>query len=103
MAANSGQSSDQNNNLGGSTSDDIQAQAGETANESPSSALPIATFPEEDDSDLERGLDDEMGLLSQTPSRSPPRGSGWRNLANLGLSLFGRDNSRAENVGDRSR
>lgn len=87
-------------------SDDIQAQVAETANNSPTSAMPITSFADEDESDLERGLDDSTtSLLSSSRPSSPQRGPSWSGaLASMSRSFFTRGNShRADDNTDRTR
>lgn len=72
-----------------SSSVDIQIQAAETVNESPTSAMPIA-------SDL------ESGRSSPTrPRRGARQGSSWRSL--LSTSLGGSSRNNSEGANDRSR
>lgn len=62
---------------------DIQVQAAETANESPSAAIPIPR-----DTDLEQGDDMAATLVNDQPQASASR-SGWRGLAaSMSLSAF---------------
>jgi hypothetical protein len=65
-------------------SDDVQARAAETVNETASAAIPIPRLSDEDDEDIERGTD------SSTPLRgaaSAPRRA-WRNLATMSFSAL---------------
>jgi len=70
---------------------DIQTQAAETVNDSPTSAMPIA-------SDLESGMSNPT-----RPRRGARRGSSWRSLlaTSLGSARSARDQSNEAN--DRSR
>ena len=62
---------------------DVQVQAAETTNESPSAAIPIPC-----DQDLERG-DDMAATLVNDPSASSASRHGWRGLAgSMSLSAF---------------
>ena len=61
---------------------DVQVQAAETANESPSAAIPIPR-----DTDLERGDDMAATLVDDNQEASSSR-TGWRGLASLSLSAF---------------
>lgn len=65
--------------------DDVQVLAGETANESPSAAIPIPR-----DIDLERGEDMAATLVNdQDLGEASNSRSGWRGLAaSLSLSAF---------------
>ena len=65
-----------------STSSDIQAQAAETTNESPTAAIPIPC-----NDDLERGDDMAATLVNDQAEASAPQG-GWRGLASMSLSAF---------------
>ena len=68
---------------------DVQAQAAETTNESPTAAIPIPYHSE----DLERGDDMAATLVNDPPQSSASSSSsnhrpGWTGLANLSLSAF---------------
>ncbi|KAL8917366.1 MAG: hypothetical protein Q9208_007984 [Pyrenodesmia sp. 3 TL-2023] len=63
--------------------DDVQVQAAETSNESPSAAIPI---PHGSD-DLERG-DDMAATLVNDPAEASSSRRGWRGLASFSLSAF---------------
>ncbi len=77
---------------------DIQTQAAETANESPSAAIPIPR-----DSDLERGDDMAATLVNDQPEESMPR-NGWRGLAaSLSLSAFSGEAAWRQAQADRDR
>ena len=65
-----------------SVSGDIQTQAAETTNESPTAAIPIPC-----NDDLERGEDMAATLVNDQAEPSSPRG-GWRGLASMSLSAF---------------
>ena len=77
--------------------EDIQAQAAETANESPSAAIPIPR-----DSDLERGDDMAATLVNDQPEASTSRSS-WRGLTSLSLSAFSGEAGRRQAQADRDR
>ncbi|KAL8683424.1 MAG: hypothetical protein Q9186_000577 [Xanthomendoza sp. 1 TL-2023] len=62
---------------------DIQVQAAETRNESPTAAIPIPRDP----GDLERGDDMAATLVNDAPEASSAR-RGWRGLASFSLSAF---------------
>lgn len=72
---------------GENRADDVQARAAETVNESPSAAIPIPRFSDEDDEDIERGADVSAPLNG---GQSGPR-MGWRNLASLSISTLSGD------------
>ena len=72
---------------GENRSDDIQARAAETVNESPSAAIPIPRLSDEDEEDIEQGTDTSAPLNGST---NFPR-SGWRNLASLSISALSGD------------
>ena len=61
---------------------DIQTQAAETTNESPTAAIPIPC-----NDDLERGDDMAATLVNDRAEASSPQG-GWRGLASMSLSAF---------------
>ena len=77
--------------------EDVQAQAAETTNESPSAAIPI---PRE--TDLERGDDMAATLVNDQPEASTSRGS-WRGLTSLSLSAFSGEAGRRQSQADRDR
>lgn len=77
--------------------DDVQAQAAETANESPSAAIPIPR-----DADLERGDDMAATLVNDEPEASTSRGS-WRGLTSLSLSAFSGEAGRRQPQANRDR
>ena len=77
--------------------EDIQAQAAETANESPSAAIPIPR-----DTDLERGDDMAATLVNDQPEASTSRSS-WRGLTSLSLSAFSGEAGRRQAQADRDR
>jgi hypothetical protein len=70
-------------------SDDIQARAAETVNESPSAAIPIprGSGEDEEDEDVERGADLSAPLHEATGG---PR-LAWRNLTSLSISALSGD------------
>ena len=72
---------------GENRSDDIQARAAETVNESPSAAIPIPRLSDEDDEDV------EQGTSASAPLHASANGSrlGWRNLTNLSISALSGD------------
>lgn len=66
--------------------DDIQIQAAETINDSPSAALPIFR-----DADASSGTDVEQGIVSPTPTRPRyPHSSSWRSLLSTSLGSLSR-------------
>lgn len=71
-------------------SDDIQARAAETVNESPSAAIPIPRGSDEDDEDedVERGADLSAPLHEAAASGSR---LAWRNLTSLSISALSGD------------
>lgn len=81
--------------------DDVQVQAAETINDSPSSAIPIPC----EHHDLEGGEDDLAATLVNDDhgreSSSPRRG--WRDLASLGLSAFSGEAAWRQAQADRNR
>ena len=77
--------------------DDVQAQAAETANESPSAAIPIPR-----DADLERGDDMAATLVNDEPEASTSRSS-WRGLTSLSLSAFSGEAGRRQSEANRDR
>ena len=77
--------------------EDVQAQAAETANESPSAAIPIPR-----DTDLERGDDMAATLVNDQPETSTSRSS-WRGLTSLSLSAFSGEAGRRQAQADRDR
>ena len=77
--------------------EDVQAQAAETANESPSAAIPIPC-----DNDLERGDDMAATLVNDDPEASASRNS-WRGLTSLSLSAFSGEAGRRQPQANRDR
>jgi len=78
---------------------DTQAQAAETTNNSPTSAIPIPR----DNADLERGDDMAATLVNDVqPGASTPR-TGWRGLASMSLSAFSGEAAWREAQADRNR
>jgi hypothetical protein len=74
-------------------SDDIQARAAETVNDSPSAAIPIPHVSDEDDEDedIERGgMDLSAPLHEGSSSTNGPR-LAWRNLTSLSISALSGD------------
>ena len=82
--------------------EDIQAQAAETRNDSPSSAIPIPRNPNLDEDDLERGDDMAATLVNDQPEVFSPR-RGWRGLASLSLSAFSGEAAWRQAQADRNR
>jgi hypothetical protein len=83
-------------------SDDIQARAAETVNDSPSAAIPIPPRIDDsdDDSDVERGTD----VVERSTSNSQPTSrSAWRNLVSGNLSALSGDTVWRQTPADRSR
>jgi hypothetical protein len=77
---------------------DIQAQAAETANDSPSAAIPIPR-----DNDLERNDDMAATLVNDQSEAVTPR-TGWRGLAaSLSLSAFTGEAAWRQAEADRNR
>ena len=76
---------------------DIQRQAAETTNGSPSSAIPIPR-----NSDLERGDDMAATLVNDLPEAPSPR-RGWRDLASFSLSAFSGEAAWRQAQADRNR
>lgn len=77
---------------------DIQVQAAETANESPSAAIPIPR-----DTDLEQGDDMAATLVNDQPQASTSR-SVWRGLAaSMSLSAFSGEAAWRQAQEDRNR
>ena len=77
--------------------EDVQVQAAETTNESPSAAIPIPR-----DTDLERGDDMAVTLVDDQPEASTSRGS-WRGLTSLSLSAFSGEAGRRQAQANRDR
>lgn len=88
--------------------DEIQAQAAETTNDSPTSAIPIPRSADEmgDDADLEQGDTDDMAATlvnDDVPDAFSPRRV-WRGLAaSLSLSAFTGEAAWRQPQTDRSR
>ena len=82
--------------------DDIQTQVALTANDSPSSAIPIPRGLEETDADLERGDDMAATLVNDHPD-DPSFRTGWRGLASLSLSAFSGEAAWRQAQADRNR
>jgi hypothetical protein len=85
-------------------SDDIQARAAETVNNSPTAAIPILPRIDDsdDDSDVERGTDTVEPSSSNSQSVSAPR-SAWRNLVSGNLSNLSGDTVWRQTPADRNR
>lgn len=79
--------------------EDIQIQAAETINDSPSSAIPI---PRDANSDLERGDDMAATLVNDQQEGTLPT-RGWRGLASLSLSAFSGEAAWRQAQADRNR
>lgn len=82
----------------GQSPDDIQRQAAESINESPSSAIPIPR----DTVDLERGDDMGSTLVTDRSEESLPQ-RGWRDLASFSLSAFSGEAAWRQALADRTR
>ena len=82
-----------------SDEEDVQIQAAETINDSPSSAIPI---PRDADADLERG-DDMAATLVNDQHEGPSPTRGWRVLASLSLSAFSGEAAWRQAQADRNR
>jgi hypothetical protein len=84
------------------TSNDIQALAAETVNNSPSAAIPILTRIDDsdDDSDVERGTD-TVEHSASSPQAAPR--SAWRNLVSGNLSNLSGDTVWRQTPADRNR
>jgi hypothetical protein len=72
---------------GENRSDDVQARAAETVNESPSAAIPIPRLSDENDEDIEQGTDASAPLNGSSNGPRPA----WRNLASLSISALSGD------------
>lgn len=77
--------------------EDVQSQAAETANDSPSAAIPIPC-----DTDLERGDDLAATLVNDQPEASTSRSS-WRGITSLSLSAFSGEAGRRQPQANRDR
>ena len=77
---------------------DVQTQAAETTNDSPTAAIPIPRDP----ADLERGDDLAATLVDDPPEESTSRRR-WRGLASLSLSAFSGEASWRQFQTDRNR
>ncbi|KAL8934711.1 MAG: hypothetical protein Q9216_005769 [Gyalolechia sp. 2 TL-2023] len=78
--------------------DDVQVQAAETTNESPTAAIPIPR----DLDDLERGDDMAATLVNDAPEASSTR-RGWRGLASFSWSAFSGEAAWRQAHADRDR
>ena len=77
---------------------DVQVEAAETTNESPSAAIPIPR-----DIDLEQGDDLAATLVNDQSDESTPRGA-WRGLASsMSLSAFSGQAAWRQSQEDRNR
>jgi hypothetical protein len=79
---------------------DVQSQAAQTGNDSPSAAIPIPRGLDDDDADVERGEDLAATLVNDQAS---VRGGGWRAAVSRSLSAFGGEAAWARAQEDRSR
>ena len=79
---------------------DIQTQAAETTNESPSSAIPI---PRDANADLERGDDLAATLVNDQHEDGTSPTTGWQGLASLSLSAFSGEAAWRQAQADRNR
>lgn len=82
---------------GNSNVDIVQVQTAETANGSPSAAIPIPR-----DTDLERGDDMAATLVNDQPQASSSR-NGWSGLASLSLSAFSGEAAWKQSPANRDR
>ncbi|KAL8766278.1 MAG: hypothetical protein Q9209_006910 [Squamulea sp. 1 TL-2023] len=78
--------------------DDVQVQAAETSNDSPTAAIPIPR----DAADLERGDDMAATLVNDPPEASSSR-RGWHGLAAFSLSAFSGEAAWRQAQADRNR
>ncbi|KAL8782059.1 MAG: hypothetical protein Q9213_005731 [Squamulea squamosa] len=78
--------------------DDVQVQAAETSNDSPTAAIPIPR----DAADLERGDDMAATLVNDPPEASSSR-RGWHGLAAYSLSAFSGEAAWRRAQADRNR
>ncbi|KAL8853391.1 MAG: hypothetical protein Q9221_001708 [Calogaya cf. arnoldii] len=78
--------------------EDVQTQAAETTNESPTAAIPIPR----DAADLERGDDMASTLVNDAPEASSSR-RGWHGLAPFSLSAFSGEATWRQAQADRNR
>lgn len=78
--------------------DELQVQAAETTNDSPTAAIPI---PHGSD-DLERGDDMAATLVNDPPEASSTR-RGWRGFASFSLSAFSGEAAWRQAQADRDR
>ncbi|KAL9603551.1 MAG: hypothetical protein Q9219_001053 [cf. Caloplaca sp. 3 TL-2023] len=85
-------------NPNASRADDIQTQAAQTINDSPTAAIPIPRDP----SDLERGEDMAATLVNDGPEASSSR-RGWRGLTSFSLSAFSGEAVWRQAQADRNR
>ena len=83
----------------GTTSDEIQAEAAMTRNESPSAAIPIPGSPQSEPD--EHSDDLAATLVNDRPSVFSP-GRGWRAVASRSIAALSSD-SRQSSPDDRSR
>ena len=81
-----------------SSGEDVQVQAAETTNDSPTAAIPIPR----DLSDLERGDDMAATLVNDPPGASSSR-RGWRGLASFSWSAFSGEAAWRQAQADRDR
>lgn len=79
--------------------DDIQVQAAETSNDSPTAAIPIPYGSD----DLERGDDMAATLVNDPSSEATSSRRGWRGLAPFSLSAFSGEPAWRQAQADRDR
>ncbi|KAI4197234.1 MAG: hypothetical protein LQ350_006065 [Teloschistes chrysophthalmus] len=81
-----------------SAGEDVQVQAAESTNDSPTAAIPIPR----DAADLEQGDDMAATLVNDPPEASSSR-PGWRGIASLSLSAFSGEATWRQAQADRNR
>jgi hypothetical protein len=85
------------------SSEDLQAQVAETANDEPSSAIPIPALADDEegeDEDVERGQNVEESLLG---GHAPERQSAWRNILATSFSRLSGETVWRQTPTDRTR
>lgn len=89
---------------GAPPAEDVQTQAAESRNDSPTAAIPVPRLIDDDDSDVERG--DVSSEAFTTEAQSPPRSS-WRSITSLNfaarVAALSGDSSWRQGQSDRSR
>ena len=80
--------------------EDVQTQAVELNNDSPTAAMPIPHSTEYVNADLERGDDSALTSSGESPSRNR---MGWRNLASMSIAAFSGDAAWRQASADRDR